>query len=98
MLRANAPDGGVSGDAYIMEKIDSGAGWPTPMPDEDWTSGQVGMCQAFVAALLDGERAESDGAPGLEVVRVLYAAYVAAAEGRRFDPRCSKSGDATLSP
>ena len=87
MLRAYAPDGSVFGDAYIMEKIDSGAGWSTPMPDEDWTSGQLGMCQAFAAALLNGEPAESDGELGLEVVRVLYAAYVAAAEGRRVDCR-----------
>lgn len=85
MLRAYTPDGGVFDDAYIMEKIDSGAGWTTPMPDEDWTSGQLGMCQAFAANLLDGETAESDGELGLEVVRVLYAAYVASAEGRRFD-------------
>ncbi len=87
MLRAYAPDGSVFGDAYIMEKIDSGAGWTTPMPDEDWTSGQLGMCQAFAAALLNGEPAESDGELGLEVVRLLYAAYVAAAEGRRVDRR-----------
>ena len=86
MLRAYAPDANVFGDAYIMEKVGSGAGWTTPMPDEDWTSGQLGMCQAFAAALaLGGEPAESDGEFGLEVVRVLYAAYVAAAEGRRFD-------------
>ena len=84
MLGAYAPDGGVFGDSYIMEKIDSGAGWTTPMPDEDWTSGQLGMCQAFAANLLGGETAESDGELGLEVVRVLYGAYVAAAEGRRF--------------
>lgn len=85
MLRAYTPDGSVFDDAYIMEKIDSGAGWTTPMPDEDWTSGQLGMCQAFAANLLDGVAAESDGELGLEVVRVLYAAYVASAEGRRFD-------------
>ena len=85
MLRAYAPDGSVFGDAYIMEKVDSGAGWTTPMPDEDWTSGQLGMCQAFAAALLNGEPAESDGELGLEVVRLLYAAYVAAAEGRRVE-------------
>jgi predicted dehydrogenase len=55
------------------------------MPDEDWTSGQLGMCQAFAANLLDGVAAESDGALGLEVVRVLYSAYVSAAEGRRVE-------------
>ena len=85
MLRAYTPDGNVFDDAYIMEKIDSGAGWTTPMPDEDWTSGQLGMCQAFAANLLAGQAAESDGELGLEVVRVLYAAYVASAERRRFD-------------
>lgn len=84
MLRAYAPDASVFGDAYVMEKIDSGAGWTTPMPDEDWTSGQLGMLQAFAANLLGGESAESAGELGLEVVRVLYGAYVAAAEGRRF--------------
>ncbi len=85
MLRAYTPDGSIFDDAYIMEKIDSGAGWTTPMPDEDWTSGQLGMCQAFAANLLAGQAAESDGELGLEVVRVLYAAYVASAERRRFD-------------
>ncbi len=83
MLRAYAPDEKVFDDACIMEKIDSGAGWTTPMPDEDWTSGQLGMCQAFAANLLDGAAAESDGELGLDVVRLLYAAYVSAAEGRR---------------
>ena len=85
MLRAYAPDRGVFDDAYIMEKIDSGAGWTTPMPDEDWTSGQLGMCQAFAANLLDGVAAESDGELGLEVVRALYSAYVSAVEGRRVE-------------
>ncbi len=85
MLSAYAPDGGVFGDAYIMEKIDSGAGWTTPMPDEDWTSGQLGMCQAFAANLLEDVAAESDGSLGLEVVRVLYSAYVSAADGRRVE-------------
>jgi predicted dehydrogenase len=85
MLRAYTPDGRVFDDAYIMEKIDSGAGWTTPMPDEDWTSGQLGMCQAFAANLLDGVAAESDGELGLEVVRVLYSAYVSAVEGRRVE-------------
>ena len=83
MLRAYAPDESVFDDAYIMEKIDSGAGWTTPMPDEDWTSGQLGMCQAFAADLLSGRPADSDGELGLEVVRVLYSAYASAAEGRR---------------
>ena len=53
------------------------------MPDEDWTSGQLGMCQDFVAAVAEKRPALADGRLGLEVTRVVYAAYVAAATGQR---------------
>ena len=85
MVEAYSPAPEVFEGEYIMEKIDSGAGWTTPMPDEDWTSGQLGMCQAFAADLVAGRRAESDGTLGLEVVRVIYAAYHSAASGRRVE-------------
>ncbi len=83
MLQTYAPDASVFGEAYIMEKVDSGAGWTTPMPDEDWTSGHFQMCADFVAAAREGRPARADGALGRDVVRVIYAAYVGAAEGRR---------------
>ncbi|MDA0374138.1 MAG: Gfo/Idh/MocA family oxidoreductase [Planctomycetota bacterium] len=83
LLQAYAPDASVFGDAYIMEKVDSGAGWTTPIPDEDWTSGHLAMCADFVDAVRSGRPARSDGRLGADVVRVVYAAYVAAAEGRR---------------
>ena len=82
-VRAYAPDIDVFGDAYLQEKLDTGAGWSTPMLDEDWTSGQLPMCQAFADAIASGRPAASDGALGLDVTRVIYAAYVSAAEGRR---------------
>jgi len=85
LLRAYAPDAGVFGDAYVMEKVDSGAGWSTPIPDEDWSSGQQAMCSAFVAAAARGRPAAADGRLGLDVVRVLYSAYVSAAEGARVE-------------
>ena len=85
LLRAYAPDGEVFGDSYIMEKIDSGAGWTTPMPDEDWTSGQLGMLHAFAANLRKGTAPASDGELGLDVVAVLYGAYRSAEEGRRIE-------------
>lgn len=84
LLRGYAPGPEVFGDEYIMEKTDTAAGWSTPMPDEDWTSGQMPMCAAVAAALRDGRPAESDGVLGVETTRVLYGAYVSAAEGRRF--------------
>ena len=83
LVRAYAPDAEVFGDATIQEKIDSGAGWTTPLPDEDWSSGQLAMCQAFADAVRSGAPAEADGALGRDVTRVVYAAYLSAAEGRR---------------
>jgi predicted dehydrogenase len=82
-LRAYAPRDGTFGAEPIMEKISGQAGWTTPIPDEDWSSGQQGMLQAVADTLASGAAPEADGALGLETVRVLYAAYESAAEGRR---------------
>ena len=59
------------------------AGWSTPMPDEDTLSGQQGLVQAVAAELTTGAACGADGELGVEVVRVVYSAYVSAAEGRR---------------
>lgn len=83
LLQAYAPDKHVFGDEYIIEKTDTGAGWSTPMPDEDWTSGHLHMCQDFVAAVAENRPAKAGGDLGLDVVKTVYAAYQAAAEGRR---------------
>jgi predicted dehydrogenase len=85
LLQAYAPDASVFGDAYIMEKIDSGAGWTTPIPDEDWSSGHLAMIQDFVAAVAEGRPARSTGDLGRSVVRVVYSAYLSAATGQRVE-------------
>jgi predicted dehydrogenase len=85
LLRAFAPDGEVFGEEYIMEKLDSGAGWTTPIPDEDYSSGHIAMCADFLRAVSEGRPALSDGRLGLEVTRVVYAAYASAEEGSRVD-------------
>jgi predicted dehydrogenase len=83
LVRAFAPADGTFGDAYLMEKLDTQAGWSTPLPDEDWSSGQQGLCQAVAVAAAEGRASEADGALGLDVTRVVYAAYLSASEGRR---------------
>ena len=85
LLRAYAADEDAFGAAYLMEKVDGHAGWSTPIPDEDWSSGQQGLCQAVAEACVSGESSTADGELGLDTVRVVYAAYVSAAEGRRID-------------
>ena len=85
LLEAYAPDASVFGDAYIMEKVDGGAGWSTPIPDEDWSSGHLAMCQDFVAAVAENRPTRSTGELGRDVVRVVYSAYIAAETGRRVE-------------
>jgi predicted dehydrogenase len=41
------------------------------------------MIQDFVSAVADGRPARADGALGLDVIHVIYAAYLAAEQGRR---------------
>ena len=83
LLRAYTPNEGAFGDAYVMEKVHGQAGWSTPIPDEDWSSGQQGLCQAVAEAVLTGEASAADGELGCDVTRVVYGAYVSATTGRR---------------
>jgi predicted dehydrogenase len=85
LVEAYAPDASVFGDEYLIEKLETSAGWSPPAPDEDWAQGHRQMVQDFVASVAEGRAPRSDGALGLDVIRVVYAAYVAAEEGRRVD-------------
>lgn len=85
LLQAFAPDPAVFGEEYLMEKVETKAGWSTPMPDEDWTSGHLAMCQDFVSSVAEQRPARSQGSLGVVVTRLVYAAYLSAAEGRRVD-------------
>lgn len=83
LLQAYTPAAEIFGDAYLQEKLETSAGWTTPMPDEDWTSGHAGMIQTFAEAVAFDRPHLSDGVLGRDVVEVVYAAYLAASEGRR---------------
>lgn len=83
LLQAFAPAPDVFEKEYLMEKLETKAGWSTPIPDEDWTSGHLFMCEAFAEAVSSGQPALTDGKLGLDVVRVVYSAYRSAEEGRR---------------
>lgn len=89
LVQAFAPGPAVFADAYLMEKVETKAGWSTPIPDEDWSSGHFSMCRDFISAVAEGRPAQSDGELGVEVVRVVYGAYLAAAQGRRVNLRGS---------
>jgi predicted dehydrogenase len=75
----------VFGSEYLTEKLETAAGWSPPQPDEDWAQGHRHMIQDFVASVAEGRPPVADGALGADVIRVIYAAYIAADEGRRIE-------------
>jgi predicted dehydrogenase len=85
LVEAFAPEASVFGDEYLIEKLESSAGWSPPAPDEDWAQGHRHMIQDFVASIADDRPPRADGELGRDVIRLVYAAYVSAAEGRRVD-------------
>jgi predicted dehydrogenase len=84
-VQAYAPDPGVFAGEYLVEKLETGAGWSSPQPDEDWMTGFPQEIQDFVEAVAEGREPLSGGALARDVLAVIYGAYLAAAEGRRVD-------------
>ena len=86
-VQAYAPDPAVFAREYLVEKLETKAGWSSPAPDEDWMSGYPQEIQDFVECVAHGRDPLSDGALARDVTAVVYGAYQAAAEGRRVDLR-----------
>ena len=85
MMRAFAPEPGVWGDAYLMEKVDHRGGWSYPSVDEHWLLGYPHEMRDFLACVAYDRQPRSTAVLGRQVVQVIYAAYQPAEEGRRID-------------
>ena len=86
-VQAYAPDAGVFGSEYIVEKIETKAGWTFPQPDEDRSNGYPDEIQDFMESIAYGREPLSSGRLARDVTAVIYGAYVSATEGRRVDLR-----------
>ena len=84
-VQAYAPDAPVFGDEYLVEKLETKAGWSAPQPDEDWMTGYPQEIQDFMEAIAGGREPLSGAALARDVIAVIYGAYLSAAEGRRVD-------------
>jgi len=85
LVSAFAPSPAVFEREYLMEKLETKAGWSAPAPDEDWMQGHVHTVQDFVESVATGQPPLADGHLGRDVIETVYAGYVSAAEGRRVE-------------
>jgi predicted dehydrogenase len=87
LVQAYAPDATIFAPEYLIEKLETSAGWSPPAPDEDWAQGHRQAVQDFVACVAEGRAPLADGHLGRDAIEVVYAAYLSAAEGRRVQLR-----------
>ena len=83
LVQAFAPDPTIFQTEYLMEKLETKAGWSAPAPDEDWAQGHRHAVQDFVECVATGRAPLADGRLGRDVIETVYAGYVSASEGRR---------------
>jgi predicted dehydrogenase len=82
-LLAFSPDERAFSGAVLHEKAETGLGWQTVEVDRDWSRGYPQEMADFVGSIAGGSPPMSDLALASDVVEVVYAAYLSAAEGRR---------------
>jgi len=87
LVHAFAPSPDVFASEYLMEKLETKAGWSNPAPNEDWAQGHPHELQDFVESVATGREPLSDGRLGRDVIETVYAGYLSAAEGRRVELR-----------
>lgn len=68
---------------YITEKVDRKTGWQYVCLEEEWTRGYLQEIQDFMECAATGRQPVSDLALAYETIKVNYAGYWAAEEGRR---------------
>jgi predicted dehydrogenase len=70
-------------NVYITEKVDRKTGWQYICLEEEWTRGYLQEIQDFMECVTQKREPLADLALAYETIKVNYAAYWAADEGRR---------------
>jgi predicted dehydrogenase len=68
-----------------MEKVGAKSGWCYPSIDEEWLLGYPQEIRDFTEAVAFDRKPLATAQIGHQVVKVIYAAYLSAEEGRRVD-------------
>ena len=87
VLEVYAPEPHIFRDEYLVEKLETKAGWNFPSPDDDWIRGYSPEMEDFVDALLTNREPVSGIGLARNCVETIYAAYLSAEQGRRVELR-----------
>jgi predicted dehydrogenase len=87
VLEVYAPEPHIFRDEYLVEKLETKAGWNFPSPDDDWVRGYTPEMEDFVDAVLTDREPVSGIGLARDVVETIYAAYLSAEQGRRVELR-----------
>ena len=74
-----------TGYGYAVEKADTTVGWSFTGFEEEWNYGFPQEMEHFVRVVQGLEEPIETGEDGLEVLKIIYAAYQSAGEGRRIE-------------
>jgi predicted dehydrogenase len=85
VLEVYAPEPHIFGDEYLVEKLETKAGWNFPSPDDDWIRGYTMEMEDFVDAVLTDREPVSGVSLARDVVETIYAAYLSAEQGKRIE-------------
>jgi predicted dehydrogenase len=68
---------------YITEKVDRKTGWQFVCLEEEWTRGYLQEIQDFMECVATGRQPRADVGLAYETIKVNYAGYWSAEDGRR---------------
>jgi predicted dehydrogenase len=71
------------GSVYITEKVDRKTGWQFVCLEEEWTRGYLQEIQDFMECVAHGRTPRADLGLAYETIKVNYAGYWSAEEGKR---------------
>ena len=70
-------------NVYITEKVDRKTGWQFICLEEEWTRGYLQEIQDFMECVVHGRQPRADLDLARETIKIQYAGYWSAEEGRR---------------
>jgi len=70
-------------NVYVTEKVDRKTGWQFVCLEEEWTRGYLQEIQDFMECVALGRQPRADLALAYETIKVNYAGYWSAEDGKR---------------